>query len=126
MQNGTVEIMRRDTLDKETVPQEGICERVGQLLEEIQRNLFDKARKMRDGNIRRVDTWEEFKTEIEKGGFLLAHWDGTTETEEYIKDQTKATIRCIPFVPFEGDLEPGVDMVTGKPSERRVIFARSY
>lgn len=126
MQNGTVEIMRRDTLGKETVAQEGICERVEKLLEDIQQNIFDKARKMRDENIRRVDTWEEFKTEIEKGGFILAHWDGTTETEEYIKDQTKATIRCIPFVPFEGDLEPGVDMVTGKPSERRVIFARSY
>lgn len=126
MQNGTVEVMRRDTLEKETVSQEGICERVEKLLEDIQQNIFDKARKMRDENIRRVDTWEEFKTEIEKGGFLLAHWDGTTETEEYIKEQTKATIRCIPFVPFEGDLEPGVDMVTGKPSERRVIFARSY
>ncbi len=126
MQNGTVEVMRRDTLEKETVSQEGICERVEKLLEDIQQNIFDKARKMRDENIRCVDTWEEFKTEIEKGGFILAHWDGTTETEEYIKEQTKATIRCIPFVPFEGDLVPGVDMVTGKPSERRVIFARSY
>jgi prolyl-tRNA synthetase len=73
-----------------------------------------------------VNSWDEFKVEIEKGGFLLAHWDGTTETEEYIKDQTKATIRCIPFEPFPGDLEPGVDMVSGKPSARRVLFARSY
>ena len=126
MENNTVELMRRDTLEKETVTQDGIVERVEKLLDEIQHNLYAKALAMRNSWIRRVDTWEEFQTEIEKGGMLLCHWDGTVETEEYIKDQTKATIRCIPFEPFPGDLEPGVDMVTGKPSARRVIFARSY
>ncbi len=126
MENGTVEVMRRDTLEKETRSQEGICAYVEQLLADIQQNIFEKAKKMRDGYIRPVNSWDEFKVEIEKGGFLLAHWDGTTETEEYIKDQTKATIRCIPFEPFPGDMEPGVDMVSGKPSARRVLFARSY
>ncbi len=127
LENGTVEVMRRDTLEKETVSQEGIVEYVEKLLEAIQDNIFEKARKMRDGYIRRVDTWEQFKEEIEKGGFLLCHWDGTTETEEYIKAETKATIRCIPFEAQDpSDLEPGVDLVTGKPSARRVLFARSY
>lgn len=127
MENGTIEVMRRDTLTKETVSQEGIVEYVENLLNDIQDNIFAKAKAMRDGYIRRVDTWEEFKTEIEKGGFLLCHWDGTTETEERIKDETKATIRCIPFEAMDPeDLKPGVDMVTGKPSARRVLFARSY
>ncbi len=127
LENGTVEVMRRDTLEKETVSQEGIVEYVEKLLDAIQDNIFEKARKMRDGYIRRVDTWEQFKEEIEKGGFLLCHWDGTTETEEYIKAETKATIRCIPFEAQDpSDLEPGVDLVTGKPSARRVLFARSY
>ena len=127
LENGTVEVMRRDTLEKETVSQEGIVEYVEKLLDAIQDNIFEKARKMRDGYIRRVDTWEQFKEEIEKGGFLLCHWDGTTETEEYIKAETKATIRCIPFEAQDpSDLEPGVDLVPGKPSARRVLFARSY
>ena len=127
LENGTVEVVRRDTLEKETVSQEGIIEYVEKLLVDIQDNIFEKARKMRDGYIRRVDTWEQFKEEIEKGGFLLCHWDGTTETEEYIKAETKATIRCIPFEAHDPeDLKPGVDMVTGKPSARRVLFARSY
>ena len=127
LENGTVEVMRRDTLEKEAVSQEGIVEYVEKLLDAIQDNIFEKARKMRDGYIRRVDTWEQFKEEIEKGGFLLCHWDGTTETEEYIKAETKATIRCIPFEAQDpSDLEPGVDLVTGKPSARRVLFARSY
>ena len=127
LENGTVEVMRRDTLEKETVSQEGIVEYAEKLLDAIQDNIFEKARKMRDGYIRRVDTWEQFKEEIEKGGFLLCHWDGTTETEEYIKAETKATIRCIPFEAQDpSDLEPGVDLVTGKPSARRVLFARSY
>ncbi|MCQ2203666.1 MAG: proline--tRNA ligase [Bacteroidales bacterium] len=127
MENGTIEVMRRDTLTKETVSQEGIVEYVENLLNDIQDNIFAKAKAMRDGYIRRVDTWDEFKVEIEKGGFLLCHWDGTTETEERIKDETKATIRCIPFEAMDPeDLKPGVDMVTGKPSARRVLFARSY
>ncbi len=127
LENGTLEIMRRDTLVKETISQEGIVDRVVALLDEIQDGIFQKAKTMRDNYIRRVDTWEEFKSEIEKGGFLLCHWDGTTETEERIKAETKATIRCIPFEAHDpSDLEPGVDMLTGKPSARRVLFARSY
>ncbi len=123
LENGTVEVMRRDTLEKETLPLEGIEETVAKLLEDIQKNLLEKARKYRDEMTTTADTYEEFKEKIEKGGFILAHWDGTPETEEKIKEETKATIRCIPF---EGDTTPGVCMVTGKPSERRVIFARSY
>ena len=127
LENGTVEVVRRDTLEKETVSQDGIVEYVEKLLDDIQTNIFEKARKMRDDYIRRVDTWEQFKEEIEKGGFLLCHWDGTTETEEYIKAETKATIRCIPFEAQDPeDMKPGVDMVSGKPSARRVLFARSY
>ena len=123
LENGTVEVMRRDTLEKETLPLEGIEETVAKLLEDIQTNLLVKARKYRDEMTTTADTYEEFKEKLEKGGFILAHWDGTPETEEKIKEETKATIRCIPF---EGDTTPGVCMVTGKPSARRVIFARSY
>ncbi len=129
LEEGTVEVMRRDTLEKETLPIAGIAQTVNQLLEQIQQNIYDKALKMRNSMIRKVDSYEEFKTEIEKGGFLLAHWDGTTETEERIKDETKATIRCIPldgYGPEISDTTPGVCMVTGKPSARRVIFARNY
>lgn len=123
LENGTVEVMRRDTLEKETMSLDGIEDVVASLLEDIQKNLFNKARKYRDEMTATADTYEEFKEKIEKGGFILAHWDGTPETEELIKNETKATIRCIPF---EGDTTPGVCMVTGKPSARRVIFARSY
>ncbi|MDE6562449.1 MAG: proline--tRNA ligase [Muribaculaceae bacterium] len=123
LENGTVEVMRRDTLEKETLPLEGIEDTVANLLEDIQKNLLEKARKYREEMTTTADTYEEFKEKIEKGGFILAHWDGTPETEEKIKEETKATIRCIPF---EGDTTPGVCMVTGKPSARRVIFARSY
>lgn len=123
LENGTVEVMRRDTLEKETLPLEGIEQTVVEMLEDIQKNLLVKARKYRDEMTTTADTYEEFKEKLEKGGFILAHWDGTPETEEKIKEETKATIRCIPF---EGDTTPGVCMVTGKPSARRVIFARSY
>ena len=123
IENGTVEVMRRDTLEKHVAPLDGIANYVAKLLEEIQNNIFQKALKHRESMTRTVDTYEEFKKEIEKGGFILAHWDGTTETEEKIKDETKATIRCIPL---DGDETPGVCMVTGKPSARRVIFARNY
>lgn len=123
LENGTVEVMRRDTLEKETLSLEGIEDTVASLLEDIQKNLFEKARKYRDEMTDTADSYEEFKEKIEKGGFILAHWDGTPETEELIKNETKATIRCIPF---DGDTTPGVCMVTGKPSARRVIFARSY
>ena len=123
LEEGTVEIMRRDTLEKETVKFDGIVDEVERLLEDIQTNLFNKALKMREEKTITVDTYDEFKEKIENGGFILAHWDGTPETEEKIKEETKATIRCIPF---DGDTTPGTCMVTGKPSARRVIFARSY
>lgn len=123
LENGTVEIMRRDTLEKETVAFDGIEDEIVRLLDDIQENLFRKAHAMRESKTYIVDTYDEFKTKIEEGGFILAHWDGTSETEEKIKEETKATIRCIPF---EGDPTPGKCMVTGKPSARRVIFARAY
>ena len=123
IENGTVEVMRRDTLEKQETSLEGIAQYCKDLLEDIQNNIFKKALDHRASLTRTVDTYEEFKEEIEKGGFILAHWDGTTETEEKIKEETKATIRCIPF---EGDKTPGVCMVTGKPSAQRVIFARNY
>lgn len=123
LEEGTVEIMRRDTLEKETVKFDGIVDEIVRLLDEIQRNLFAKALKMREDKTTTADTYEEFKEKIENGGFILAHWDGTPETEERIKEETKATIRCIPF---DGDKTPGVCMVTGKPSAQRVVFARSY
>ena len=123
IENGTVEIMRRDTLEKSEAPLEGIEMRVRDLLEEIQENIFRKALAHRESMTRTVDTYDEFKAEIEKGGFILAHWDGTEETEQKIKEETKATIRCIPL---DGDTTPGKCMVTGKPSMQRVIFARNY
>jgi len=123
IEDNTVEVMRRDTLEKETVSFDGIVDEVVRLLDEIQRNLFEKAKKMRDDKTTTADSYDEFKEKIERGGFILAHWDGTPETEEKIKEETKATIRCIPF---DGDKTPGVCMVTGKPSAQRVIFARSY
>ena len=123
LENGTIEIARRDTLTKETLPQEGIEEHIKNLLEEMQKNIYKKAFDYRTSVTRNVDSYEEFKVEIEKGGFLMCHWDGTTETEELIKNETKATIRCIPL---EGDKTPGKCMVTGKPSSQRVVFARAY
>lgn len=123
LENGTIEVMRRDTLEKETVALDGIEEYVAKLLEDIQINIFNKALKHREELTRTVETYDEFKEEIEKGGFILAHWDGTPETEERIKEETKATIRCIPL---EGDKTPGKCMVTGKPSAQRVVFARNY
>ncbi len=123
IENGTVEIMRRDTLEKQVEPLEGIARFVKDLLEDIQANIYQKALKHREELTREVNSYEEFKEEIEKGGFLLCHWDGTPETEEKIKAETKATIRCIPL---DGDKTPGKCMVTGKPSKQRVIFARNY
>jgi len=123
LERGEIEVMRRDTLEKSTRPIEGIEEYVKDLLEEIQKNIYTKALKFRDKQTITVDTYDEFKEKIEEGGFILAHWDGTTETELKIKDETKATIRCIPF---DGDTTPGKCMVTGRPSARRVLFARAY
>lgn len=124
LENGTIEVARRDTLTKESRSFEGIDQYVTTLLDEIQNNIFKKAETFRDAMITKVDSYEEFKELLEtKGGFFLCHWDGTSETEELIKQETKATIRCIPFDFGE---EEGVCMVTGKPSHKRVLFARAY
>ena len=123
LENNTVEVARRDTLTKETVSFDGLVGYIQNLLAEVQNNIFQKAVDYRTSVTREVNSYEEFKVEIEKGGFLLCHWDGTPETEELIKQETKATIRCIPL---EGDKTPGVCMVTGKPSKQRVVFARAY
>ena len=123
LENNTVEVMRRDTLEKSSASLDGIVDYVAGLLEEIQSNIYTKALNYRNSRMIEVDTYKEFKEKIEEGGFILAHWDGTTETEERIKEETKATIRCIPL---DGDKTPGKCMVTGKPSAQRVIFARNY
>ncbi|NLE33835.1 MAG: proline--tRNA ligase [Bacteroidales bacterium] len=123
-EEGTVEVARRDTLTKETVSRDNIIERVQTLLDEIQKNIYTKAVKFRDENTYRADTWEEFTDIIEnRGGFVMAHYDGTPETEEKIKDLTKATVRAIPL---NSPGEEGKCILTGKPSERRVLFARAY
>lgn len=124
LENDTVEIMRRDTLEKETRPCAGLEEYVRDLLEEIQSGIFRKALDHRARRTVRVDTYDEFKQRIEEGLFIMAHWDGTPETEERVKNETKATIRCIPL--DTADAEPGRCMVTGRPSARRVLFARAY
>ena len=119
LENGTIELVRRDTLEKETVPQEGLTDRVAALMDEIQQNIFRKALDYRNSMITKVDTWDEFVDVLEnKGGFISAHWDGTVETEVAIKDATKATIRCIPMDAVE---EEGKCVFSGKPSHRRVL-----
>ena len=123
IEKGTIEVMRRDTLEKSEASLEGIEAHVAALLEEIQANIYAKALKFREEKTITVETYDEFKEKLEDGGFILAHWDGKPETEEKIKNETKATIRCIPL---DGDKTPGKCMVTGKPSAQRVIFARSY
>lgn len=123
LENNTIEVMRRDTLVKETISCEGIEDYVKKLLDEIQQGIFKKAWDYRAAHTVEVDTYDDFKAKLEDGNFILAHWDGTPETEEQIKNETKATIRCIPL---EGDTTPGKCIVTGKPSARRVLFARSY
>ena len=123
LENNTIEAARRDTLTKETVSAENIASYVKKLLRDIQMNIFWKAYNFRTSQSYVVNTYADFKEIIEAGGFILAHWDGTRETEELIKEETKATIRCIPLT---GDKTPGRCMVTGKPSAQRVIFARAY
>ena len=123
LENGTVEVMRRDTLEKETVQLEGIEAYVENLLKDIQRNIFEKARAFRDAHVYECDDYEEFKQKVKDGGFFLCHWDGTAETEARIKEETQATIRC---VPFGYEQTPGIDMVSGKPAKCRVIIARAY
>ncbi|NGM61736.1 proline--tRNA ligase [Sphingobacterium sp. SGG-5] len=124
MQNGTVELARRDTQTKETVAQEGLADRIENLLEEIQQHIYQKAWSFREEHTTEVNSYEEFKEVLEtKGGFISCHWDGTVETEKRVKDETKATIRCIPLDAKEED---GICIFTGKPSTQRVLFAKAY
>ena len=123
IENGTVEVARRDTLEKQTVTQDGIASYVKKLLNEIQENIYNKALKYREAHTYQANTFDEFKSLIEKGGFVEAHWDGTTETELKIKELTKATIRCIPV---DNNPEDGNCILTGKPSKERVVFAKAY
>ena len=122
--NGTIELMRRDTLEKETVPFAGIEDRVADLLTEMQKNIFQKAKKYRDEHVYTCDNYEEFKERIKDGGFFLCPWDGTEETEAKIKEETQATIRCIPYGYSQENL--GNDMVSGKPAVKRALIARAY
>ncbi len=123
VQNGEVEVARRDQGGKETVPMDGIADHVSGLLDQIQRGLFNTAKSFREQNTHTVDTYDDFKDAIEQGGFVMAHWDGSAETEAQIKEETKATIRVIPI---DGEPEDGKDLISGKPSDRRVVFARAY
>ncbi|MRX48327.1 proline--tRNA ligase [Pedobacter puniceum] len=124
LENNTVELARRDTKTKETVSRDGIADKIELLLEEIQQNIYHKALQFRIENTRKVDSYDDFKKALdETPGFIAAHWDGTSETEAKIKEETKATIRCIPL---NNEQEEGVCMVTGKPSSQRVLFARAY
>lgn len=123
LKNDTVEVARRDTLEKELLQITGLAEKIENLLSQIQDNLFQKAATYKDDNTRAVNTWEEFEAQIKKGGFVYAHWDGTRETEKKIKDLTKATIRCIPL---NNKQEEGKCILTGAPSTQRVLFAKAY
>ena len=123
LENNTIELMRRDTLEKENVSFDNIAQHVTELLTDIQNNLFEKARRYRNAHIYECDNYDEFKTKVKDGGFFLCHWDGTAETEAKIKEETQATIRCIPFGYEQTE---GIDMVSGKPAKCRVIIARSY
>jgi len=124
MKNNVVEIARRDTKEKISISMDGLANTVAVLLNEIQQNIYDKAKVYRDSNITKADTWKDFESFLDnKGGFISAHWDGTAETENKIKDLTKATIRCIPLNNIK---EEGSCILTGKPSSERVLFARAY
>ncbi len=123
LENGTIEIARRDLLSKETLPIEGVAEHIAQLLEDIQENIYQRALANRNDNTFEVDSWDEFKEQIAKGGFVLAFWDGTPETEEKIKQETKATIRCIPLNSMEMS---GKCVYSGNDSAKRVVFAKAY
>ena len=123
LENNTIEVMRRDTLEKESLSFDGIVEHIKNLLDDIQANIFKKAKEFRDAHIYECENYDEFKERVKDGGFFLCHWDGTEETEAKIKEDTQATIRCVPYM-FEQT--PGVDMVSGKPAKYRVIIARSY
>ena len=124
LENKTVEVARRDTLTKETIPLDSVLEHIPKLLNDIQANILQKAIRFKEENTFYIDKWDDFiRTLDDKGGFIMAHWDGTAETEDRIKEETKATIRCIPF---DSPEEDGKCIYSGKPSRRRVLFARSY
>ena len=123
VENNTVEIARRDTKEKSTVTNENLGVYIQELLEKIQQNMYDKALAFRTANTFVLDTWDDFTAQIEKGGFIYAHWDGTSETEDKIKELTKATIRCIPMDAVQ---EAGTCIYSGNPSTQRVLFARAY
>ena len=123
VENGTIEVARRDTLEKETLKVENIDVQVEDLLNKIQKNLFNKANNFREENTFKADSYEEFKELIERGGFVYAHWDGTSETEEIIKNETKATIRCIPET---SEINEGKCVFSAKKSKQRVLFAKAY
>ena len=124
LEKGQVEIARRDTKEKMQVPVEGVVDFIANLLEEIQANLLQKATDHQQENIRKADTFDDFKSILENhGGFISAHWDGTTETEKKIKELTKASIRCIPL---DNEQEAGKCVLTGNPSSQRVLFAKAY
>ena len=123
LENNTIEIMRRDTLEKESISLDGIVEHIKDVLKDIQTNIYKKAETFRDTHIYECDNYDEFKKKIKEGGFFLCHWDGTAETEAKIKEDTQATIRCVPSM-FEQT--EGVDMVSGKPAKYRVLIARAY
>jgi prolyl-tRNA synthetase len=124
LENDNVEVARRDTREKEVVPQDGIVDRVVDLLDDVQQGLYDQAQTRREDNTHVVDDYDQFKEVIDEGGFVWAHWDGTEETEARIQEETSATIRLIPF--DRDEREKGEDMVTGEPSEGRVLFAQAY
>ncbi len=123
LEAGTIEVARRDTLTKESVAIGTVVETVQIVLDQMQQSIFQKALRFREENTHSVDTWEDFKNQIEKGGFIMAHWDGTAETEEKIKEETKATIRCIPL---DAPEEIGKCVYSGESSNKRVVFARAY
>ena len=125
LEGGTVEVHRRDTMEKETVPMDSLVGTIDSLLDDIQKNIYAKALAFRDSNVEKCDSWDEFKEKIGTGKFLLCHWDGTAETEQKIKDETKATIRCIPVDSYVCE-EEGKDIYSGKPSSRRVVFGIAY
>jgi prolyl-tRNA synthetase len=121
----SIEVFRRDTLSKKTMPLKDVVERIPSLLDEIQENIYQKALDFRASNVEKCDNWDEFCEKIQNGKFLLCHWDGTPETEQAIKEATKATIRCIPMDSFVYE-EDGKDIYSGKPSKQRVVYAIAY
>jgi prolyl-tRNA synthetase len=123
MEKNIVEVARRDTKEKTSVSMDGLADTIHILLNDIQQSIYDKAKNFREQNITNIDTWEDFEKQLDKGGFIAAHWDGTAETENKIKELTKATIRCIPL---NNKLEDGKCILTGNPSRERVLFARAY